>query len=252
MSSEGVAVSVDLSPGASTDRAPASSAIAPSDTPVLIDVERRAGYDVADFWEPIRARKDKSLILDPDEFYILASKESVQVPPDYAAEMVPFDPLVGEFRVHYAGFFDPGFGYAGAGGRGSRAVLEVRSREVPFILEHGQIVGPAGLREDAGPARNRSTARASARTTRRRGSSCPSISGRNSAFAIGARIRHAPVGAGCSRNADRRRESLHQDRRLMRCLKTADGLKTTPGRAEWAQTSRSWDCGPCAEISGER
>jgi dCTP deaminase len=107
----------------------------------LIDVERRDGYDVLDFWEPMYARPDKSLILDPDEFYILASKEAVQVPPDYACEMVPFDPLVGEFRVHYAGFFDPGFGYAGAGGRGSRAVLEVRSREVPFILEHGQIVG---------------------------------------------------------------------------------------------------------------
>jgi dCTP deaminase len=71
----------------------------------------------------------------------LASTEAVQVPPDFAAEMVPFDPLVGEFRVHYAGFFDPGFGYAGAGGLRSRAVLEVRSREVPFILEHGQIVG---------------------------------------------------------------------------------------------------------------
>ena len=94
-----------------------------------------------DFWEPMQARPDKSLILDPNEFYILASKEAVQVPPDYAAEMVPFDPLVGEFRVHYAGFFDPGFGYAGAGGKGARAVLEVRSREVPFILEHGQIVG---------------------------------------------------------------------------------------------------------------
>ena len=107
----------------------------------VIDVEQRDGHDVADFWEPIAARADKSLILDPDEFYILASKEAVQVPPDYAAEMVPFDPLVGEFRVHYAGFFDPGFGYAGAGGRGARAVLEVRSREVPFILEHGQIVG---------------------------------------------------------------------------------------------------------------
>jgi dCTP deaminase len=107
----------------------------------LIDVDRRAGYDIAEFWEPIRARRDRSLILDPDEFYILASREAVQVPPDYAAEMVPFDPLVGEFRVHYAGFFDPGFGYAGAGGRGSRAVLEVRSREVPFIIEHGQIVG---------------------------------------------------------------------------------------------------------------
>jgi dCTP deaminase len=107
----------------------------------LIDVEKRSGHAVADFWEPIAARADKSLILDPDEFYILASKEAVQVPPDYAAEMVPFDPLVGEFRVHYAGFFDPGFGYEGAGGRGARAVLEVRSREVPFILEHGQIVG---------------------------------------------------------------------------------------------------------------
>src|SRR5205814_639849 len=107
----------------------------------VIDVERRGGYDLGDFWEPMVARKDRSLVLDPDEFYILASKEAVQVPPDYAAEMVPFDPLVGEFRVHYAGFFDPGFGYAGAGGKGARAVLEVRSREVPFILEHGQIVG---------------------------------------------------------------------------------------------------------------
>jgi dCTP deaminase len=107
----------------------------------LIDVERRAGYRVDDFWEPIHARADATLILDPDEFYILASKEAVQVPPDHAAEMVPFDPLMGEFRVHYAGFFDPGFGYAGAGGRGARAVLEVRSREVPFIIEHGQIVG---------------------------------------------------------------------------------------------------------------
>ncbi|HWX82457.1 MAG TPA: 2'-deoxycytidine 5'-triphosphate deaminase [Xanthobacteraceae bacterium] len=107
----------------------------------VIEVDQRDAYDVADFWEPIAARADRNLILDPDEFYILASNEAVQVPPDYAAEMVPFDPLVGEFRVHYAGFFDPGFGYAGSGGLGSRAVLEVRSREVPFILEHGQIVG---------------------------------------------------------------------------------------------------------------
>jgi dCTP deaminase len=107
----------------------------------VIDVERRDSYDVAEFWEPIRARPDQSLVLDPNEFYILASKEAVQVPPDYAAEMVPFDPLVGEFRVHYAGFFDPGFGYAGSGGGGARAVLEVRSREVPFILEHAQTVG---------------------------------------------------------------------------------------------------------------
>jgi dCTP deaminase len=135
--SEGVAVSVDLSglgPGGLVGyRAKRHTG--------LIDVERRGGYTVADYWEPMHARPDKSLILDPNEFYILASKEAVQVPPDYAAEMVPFDPLVGEFRVHYAGFFDPGFGYAGAGGKGARAVLEVRSREVPFILEHGQIVG---------------------------------------------------------------------------------------------------------------
>ena len=135
--SEGVAVGVDLSgigPGGLVGyRAKRHTG--------LIDVERRAGYTVLDFWEPMQARPDKSLILDPNEFYILASKEAVQVPPDYAAEMVPFDPLVGEFRVHYAGFFDPGFGYAGAGGKGARAVLEVRSREVPFVLEHGQIVG---------------------------------------------------------------------------------------------------------------
>lgn len=133
----GVAVSVDLS-GEGSDgfvgyRAKRHTGV--------VDVDRRAGYIVNEFWEPIRARPDRSLILDPGEFYILASKEAVQVPPDFAAEMVPFDPLVGEFRVHYAGFFDPGFGYAGAGGQGSRAVLEVRSREVPFILEHGQIVG---------------------------------------------------------------------------------------------------------------
>ena len=94
-----------------------------------------------DYWDPLHLRGAGELILDPGQFYILASKEAVQVPPDYAAEMTPFDPLVGEFRVHYAGFFDPGFGHAGAGGAGSRAVLEVRSRDVPFILEDGQVVG---------------------------------------------------------------------------------------------------------------
>jgi dCTP deaminase len=107
----------------------------------LIDVDRRDGYDVLDYWEPIVSRGRPELILDPDQFYILVSREAVHVPPDFAAEMVPFDPLVGEFRVHYAGFFDPGFGHSEAGGSGSRAVLEVRSHEVPFILEHGQNVG---------------------------------------------------------------------------------------------------------------
>ncbi|MBX3598760.1 MAG: 2'-deoxycytidine 5'-triphosphate deaminase [Rhizobiaceae bacterium] len=108
----------------------------------LIDVDKRAAQSVLDFWEPIyRHGGPGELILDPDEFYILVSREAVHVPPLYAAEMTPFDPLVGEFRVHYAGFFDPGFGHSKAGGTGSRAVLEVRSHEVPFILEHGQIVG---------------------------------------------------------------------------------------------------------------
>jgi dCTP deaminase len=132
-----VAVSVDLSGGHSGGlvgfRAKRHTG--------LIDVDRRDTYLVTDFWEPLPAPSTQGLVLDPDAFYILASKEAVHVPPDLAAEMVPFDPLVGEFRVHYAGFFDPGFGHAAAGGGGARAVLEVRSREVPFILEHGQIVG---------------------------------------------------------------------------------------------------------------
>ena len=107
----------------------------------LVDVDAPASCRVADYWEPIRADERRRLILDPDQFYILASKEAVHVPPTHAAEMVPFNPLVGEFRVHYAGFFDPGFGHAAAGGTGSKAVLEVRSHKVPFILEDGQIVG---------------------------------------------------------------------------------------------------------------
>lgn len=105
-----------------------------------IDLERR-DYDPLDFWEPIRFHKTPSLILDPDEFYILMTKEAIAVPPDYAAEMVPYDTRAGEFRVHYAGFFDPGFGWADGKAGSSRGVLEVRSHEVPFLLEHGQTVG---------------------------------------------------------------------------------------------------------------
>ena len=107
----------------------------------LVDVDKPASCPVADYWEPIYAHESRRLILDPDQFYILASKEAVHVPPSHAAEMVPFNPLVGEFRVHYAGFFDPGFGHAAAGGSGSKAVLEVRSHKVPFLLEDGQIIG---------------------------------------------------------------------------------------------------------------
>ncbi|MBX9684512.1 MAG: 2'-deoxycytidine 5'-triphosphate deaminase [Hyphomicrobium sp.] len=107
----------------------------------VVDVDKTASCPVEDYWDPIYARGKNRLILDPDQFYILASKEAVHVPPTYAAEMVPFNPLVGEFRVHYAGFMDPGFGHDATGGSGSRVVLEVRSHKVPFILEHGQIIG---------------------------------------------------------------------------------------------------------------
>jgi dCTP deaminase len=131
----GVAVSVDLSgfDGIIGYRAKRFTG--------LIDVDRVGAFKVSDFWERLDDDGSGSLILDPGQFYILASKEAVHVPPDYACEMMPFDALVGEFRVHYAGFFDPGFGHAGAGGSGARAVLEVRSRDVPFILEDGQVVG---------------------------------------------------------------------------------------------------------------
>lgn len=107
----------------------------------VIDIENIGHYNLIDYWDPILARDDKTLVLDPDEFYILTSKETVSVPPNQAAEMRAYDTLVGEFRVHYAGFFDPGFGHDEAGGGGSRAVLEVRSHDVPFVIEDGQMVG---------------------------------------------------------------------------------------------------------------
>ncbi|HUI21044.1 MAG TPA: 2'-deoxycytidine 5'-triphosphate deaminase [Methylocella sp.] len=107
----------------------------------IIDIDKIAAYPAYDYWEPVRARPDKRLILDPDEFYILASREKLQIPPDLAAEMVPIDPAMGEFRVHYAGFFDPGFGVGPNNRPSARAVLEVRSYEVPFFLEDGQVIG---------------------------------------------------------------------------------------------------------------
>jgi len=106
----------------------------------VIDVDRVGGYEIDDFWTPIPAKR-KRLILDPHQFYILASKERIHIPPAFAAEMAPIDPAMGEFRVHYAGFFDPGFGVGAGGVPGSRGVLEVRSHEVPFLLEDGQVVG---------------------------------------------------------------------------------------------------------------
>jgi dCTP deaminase len=106
----------------------------------VIDLDRIAHYPASEFWEEIRSR-DGQIILDPGAFYILVSREAVTIPPDFAAEMAPYLAMVGEFRVHYAGFFDPGFGHGAAGGAGSRGVLEVRCHEAPFVLEHGQVVG---------------------------------------------------------------------------------------------------------------
>ena len=105
----------------------------------LVDVTKVGGHAARDYWEPISGRGG-SFILDPEEFYILASKEAVMIPENMAAEMAPIAPEIGEFRAHYAGFFDPGFGVAAVGGAGSRAVLEVRGRDVPFILRDGQPV----------------------------------------------------------------------------------------------------------------
>jgi dCTP deaminase len=106
----------------------------------VVDVDKPNAHKHRDFWEPIHANKKGRLILEPRDFYILASKESIHVPPRYAAEMAPIDPMMGEFRAHYAGFFDPGFGHMEDGQHGSKAVLEVRSHDVPFVLEDGQII----------------------------------------------------------------------------------------------------------------
>ncbi|MGC8202700.1 2'-deoxycytidine 5'-triphosphate deaminase [Aliiroseovarius sp. PTFE2010] len=133
--SEGLGFSVDLKP-ATGDlvgyRAKPHTGV--------IDLDRIGEYDPAEYWEEVRTTEGR-IILDPGAFYILVSREAVHIPPAYAAEMAPYYAMVGEFRVHYAGFFDPGFGHDAAGGSGSRGVLEVRCHEAPFVLEHGQIVG---------------------------------------------------------------------------------------------------------------
>lgn len=106
----------------------------------VIDLDLIGHYRPGEYWEEVRTDKGR-IILDPGAFYILVSREAVHIPPQYAAEMAPYLAMVGEFRVHYAGFFDPGFGHDAAGGAGSRGVLEVRCHEAPFVLEHGQVVG---------------------------------------------------------------------------------------------------------------
>ena len=132
---DGLGFSVDLRPASGTlvgYRAKPHTGV--------IDLDRIGHYDPAEFWEEVHTR-DGRIILDPGAFYILVSREAVTIPPTHAAEMAPYMAMVGEFRVHYAGFFDPGFGWAEAGGAGSRGVLEVRCHEAPFVLEHGQVVG---------------------------------------------------------------------------------------------------------------
>jgi dCTP deaminase len=131
----GLGFSVDLRPAGGTllgYRAKPHSGV--------IDLAKVAAYPRAEFWEELHGT-DGRLILDPGAFYILVSREAVHIPPGYAAEMAPYLAMVGEFRVHYAGFFDPGFGHGPAGGAGARGVLEVRCHEAPFALEHGQSVG---------------------------------------------------------------------------------------------------------------
>lgn len=132
---EGLGFSVDLRPAAGDlvgYRAKPHTGV--------IDLDRIGEYDPSEYWEEVRSQNGQ-IILDPGAFYILVSREAVHIPPAYAAEMAPYLAMVGEFRVHYAGFFDPGFGNADAGGAGSRGVLEVRCHEAPFVLEHGQVVG---------------------------------------------------------------------------------------------------------------
>ncbi|MFQ5597150.1 MAG: 2'-deoxycytidine 5'-triphosphate deaminase [Nitrospiria bacterium] len=135
--SEGLRISIDLEGVRGTDIV---GYRAKRHAP-LIDLSLVDHYDPLDFWEPIPAPRSKSLVLNPDDFYILLSKEKLRIPPDYAAEMVAYDPSVGEFRIHYAGFFDPGFGYGNNDIKGTHAVLEIRSHEVPFLLEDAQVVG---------------------------------------------------------------------------------------------------------------
>jgi dCTP deaminase len=133
----GLALSVDLSGD------PVSGIVAykAKKTKRPIDVDKVNFYRIEDFWHRVPKPEQGGLLLQKDEFYILATKEFVAIPHDVAADMVAYDTLVGEFRVHYAGFFDPGFGYTDAGHQGAKIVLEVRSHEVPFIIEHGQVVG---------------------------------------------------------------------------------------------------------------
>ncbi|HVF20149.1 MAG TPA: 2'-deoxycytidine 5'-triphosphate deaminase [Mycobacteriales bacterium] len=110
----------------------------------LLDLSHIDHYDPDEFWEPVKREKGNRVVLEPEEFYLLLSHEGVRVPPAYAAEMTAYDPTSGELRTHYAGFFDPGFGHGADPLTGSRAALEVRAHDVPFMVEHRQPVCKLG------------------------------------------------------------------------------------------------------------
>jgi dCTP deaminase len=106
-----------------------------------IDLTKVGSLRWQDYWEPVHPEAKQRIVLEPEVFYLLLSAEGVSIPPSYAAEMLAYDPTAGELRTHYAGFFDPGFGFSRAGEPGgSRAALEVRARDVSFMVEHGQPV----------------------------------------------------------------------------------------------------------------
>jgi dCTP deaminase len=106
--------------------------------PPAVDMARVGHYDPAEFWEPIKRPARDGYILEANRFYILVSKERIRVPPEFAAEMVVYDAGAGEIRTHYAGFFDPGFGWGDGDVLGTKVVMEVRAREVPFLVYDGQ------------------------------------------------------------------------------------------------------------------
>ena len=118
-----------------------------------VDLSRIRAYRWSDFWDPVFPEPGGRVVLEPEIFYLLLSAEGVSIPPKIAAEMMAYDPTAGELRTHYAGFFDPGFGYDPAGSRhGSRAALEVRARDVSFMVEHRQPVCKLGLEWMEAPA----------------------------------------------------------------------------------------------------
>ena len=106
----------------------------------LLDLTAVGAHDPDDFWEPVLPERGGGVVLEPEEFYLLLSREQVRVPPDLAAEMTAYDPTNGELRAHYAGFFDPGFGHGPGMPSGSQAALEVRAHDVPFMVADGQRV----------------------------------------------------------------------------------------------------------------